>query len=319
MGNGVFALTRLIALALLATVFAAPLPAFAQAEDLPESTTYDPTFSGVPVAGDHIREMQAQSLADKGFISPSVIQVAVVHHSYMEEDQFGIQMSVPDMISGCYALTPLEYEAKFTEPYYLDIKVKKYRRIAPEGSNAQSKCDTQNKMSTALMVLSRKDLKERGTQEIRFSTEAGSDTYKIILDDPRLELVPRSMMVFKAQSMTGPLKDRIVYTFSGSRVVTLQVPMAQSGEDLSEEIASFAITRGLAPAGDGQKTSWNDNGRASYYYLDQTGLLTSQLTPDSNYAQIGTIEVSRPYDGPEGRSETLVPLTVFVTRPGTQL
>lgn len=290
-----------------------------EAEDLPESSTYDPTFSGSALPGDHIRSMQAQSLADKGFIKPTAVQVAVVHQPYMEEDQFGIQMSVPDMISGCYALTPLEYEAKFTEPQSLDIKVKRYRRVAPEGSNAQKKCDAQNKMSTALMVLSRKDLKERGTKEIRFSTDAGNDTYKIVLDDTHLELIPRSMMVFKAQTLSGPLKDRIVHTFAGNKVVTLQVPMAQSGEDLSEEIASFAITRGLSPADGGQKPSWNDNGRASYYYVDQTGLLTSQLTPDSTYAQIGTIEVNRPYDGPEGRSETLVPLTVFVTRPGTQL
>lgn len=312
-------MTRLIALALLATVFISPLPALAQAEDLPESSTYDPTFSGTALPGDHIRDMQRQSLADKGFISPNMVQVAIVHHPYMEEDQFGIQMSVPDMISGCYTLTPLEYEAKFTPPQYLDIKVKKYRRVAPEGSNAQKKCDAQNKMSTALMVLSRKDLKEKGTQEIRFTTEFGSDNYKIIMDDTHIELVPRSMMIFKAQSLGGPLKDRIIHTFAGSKVVTLQVPMAQSGEDLSEEIASFAMTRGLSPADGGQKPSWNDNGRASYYYVDQTGLMTSQLTPDSTYAQIGTIEVSRPYDGPEGRSETLVPLTVFVTRPGTQL
>ncbi len=313
-------MTRLIALALLATVFASPLPAIAQeADDLPESSTYDPTFSGMATAGDHIRDMQAQSLADKGFIKPGTVQVAVVQYPYMEEDQFGIQMSVPDMVSGCYALTPLEYEAKFTQPQYLDIKVKRYRRVAPEGSGVQKKCDAQNKMSTALMVLSRKDLKAKGTKEIRFSTDFCSDNYKIIMDDTHIELVPRSMMIFKAQSLAGPLKDRIIHTFAGSKVVTLQVPMAQNGEDLSEEIASFAMSRGLAPADGGQKPSWNDNGRASYYYTDQTGLLTSQLTPDTTYVQIGTIEVNRPYDGPEGRSETLVPLTVFVTRPGTQL
>ena len=66
------------------------------------------------------------------------------------------------------------------------------------------------------------------------------------MDDTHIELVPRSMMIFHAQSLSGPLKDRIIYTFAGSKVVTLQVPMAQSGEDLSEEIASFAITRGLS-------------------------------------------------------------------------
>jgi hypothetical protein len=310
-------LTRLIAIALLALLFAPPV--FAQDEDLPEMMTYDPTFTGVPnEAADYIRGLQKQSLTDKGFIKPQVVQVSTVHYPFMQEDQFGIQMAVPDMISGCYTLTPLEYEAKFTEPHFLDIKVKKYRRIAPEGTGALQKCDTQNKMATALMVLSKKDLEEKGTQEIRFSTEVASDNYKIILTDTELQLVPRSMVVFKAKPLTGPLKDRIVHSFANSKMVALQVPMAQAGEDLSEEVLSLAYSRGLAPVSLDQKPSWNENGRASYYFYDDGGLVTSRIQPEG-YTQLGTIEVPRPMDGAEGRTKTMVPLTVFATRPGTQL
>jgi hypothetical protein len=317
-GNGVFTLTRLIALALLALTFAAPFPALAQDEDLPEMMTYDPTFTGIPnEAADYIRGLQKQSLVDKGFIKPQMVQVAIVHHPYMEEDQFGIQMSVPDMVSGCYTLTPLEYEAKFLDPHFLDIKVKKYRRVPPEGTSAQAKCDKQNKMSTALMVLSRKDLQARGTQEIRFTTEVASDNYKVILSDTHIELIPRSMVIFKAQPLGGPLKDRIIYTFASSKMVALQVPMSGSGENLYEEIRSLAYSRGLVPANNGE-VAWNGNGRATYYFYDDSGLVISRIT-DGGYTQLGTIEVNRPYDGPEGRSETPVPLTVFATRPGTQL
>ena len=313
-------LTRLIApvlIVLLALVFAAP--AMAQDENLPEMMTYDPTFSGIPnEAGDYIRNLQKQSLTDKGFITPQVVQVSIVHEPFMDDDQFGIQMAVPDMVSGCYTLTPLEYEAKFTEPHFLDIKVKKYRRIAPEGTAALRKCDQQNKMATALMVLSKKDLEQKGTQEIRFSTEVASDNYRIIMDGGQMQLVPRSMVIFKAKPLGGPLKDRIIYAFANSKMVALQVPMSQAGEDLSHEIRSLAYSRGLAPVDLDAKPSWNENGRASYYFYDDGGLVTSRLDPEG-YVTLGTIEVSRPMDGPEGRTETPVPLTVFATRPGTQL
>lgn len=311
-------MTRLIApalFALLTLVFAPPV--FAQEEDLPETMTYDPTYTGIAnEAADQIRNLQRQSLTDKGFIKPQVVQVSLVHYPYMQEDQFGIQMAVPDMVSGCYKLTPLEYEAKFTEPHFLDIRVKKYRRIAPRG--AMQKCDAQNKMATALMVISKKDLEEKGTREIRFSSEVASDNYKIILTDADIQLVPRSMIVFKAKPLGGPLKDRIVHNFSNSKMVTLQVPMANAGEDLSEEVLSLAYSRGLSPANAGQAPSWNENGRASYYFYDDGGNVMSRIQPDG-YTQLGTIEVSRPMDGADGRSETKVPLTVFATRPGTQL
>lgn len=295
-------------------------PALAQsAEDLPESNTYDPQFQGwVNPAEQVIRDAQRASLAEKGFMTPTAVQVAVVHHPYMEEDQFGIQMAVPDVISGCFTLSPLEYEAQFTPPHYLDIKVKKYRRVAPEGSAATQKCDRNNKMSTALMVLDKKDLLEKGTQEIRFSTEAGTDNYRIVLDDSHLELIPRSMMIFQAQNMTGPLKDRIMYSFTNDKMIALQIPMARPGEDLSEQILLFAKTRALAPVNPDKPATWSGNGMATYYFFDDNGHIIEQIG-ENGYAEIGQIAVNRPYDGPEGRTTTPVPLSVFVTRPGTQL
>lgn len=280
--------------------------------------TYDPQYQGwVNQTAEQIRSAQRASLADKGFIKPDVVQIAVVHHPYMEDDQFGIQMAVPDMISGCFTLTPLEYEAKFTEPHFLDIKVKKYRRVAPEGSAATRKCDNQNKMSTALMVLSKKDLQDKGTQEIRFSTETGTDNYRIILTEDHLELVPRSMMIFKGQNMGGPLKDRILYSFASDKMIALQVPMANPGENLSYEIETFARTRALTPVNPGAAT-WSGNGMATYYFYDDNGHIIDQIG-ENGYAELGQIAVNRPYDGPEGRTTTAVPLSVFVTRPGTQL
>jgi len=308
--------TILIVLCLLA----APLtPAFAQDDGLAESQTYDPTFTGsIKTPGESIREMQRASLTDKGFIRPDVVHVALVHYPYMSADQFGLQLSVPDMVSGCYDLTPLEYEAQFIDPYFLDIKVRQYRRVAPEGVNAYTQCDRKNKMATALMVLDRKDLKSRGTQQIRFSTETGRDNYKIILNDTQIELIPESMMVFKGQNMSGPLKDRVAHSFSGDTTVVLQVPMARPGEDLSNEIVNFALSQSLSMPESGQTTSWNSNGMATYYFTDTSGMMASRIGADG-YAHVGTISALRPADGPNGRGEVPVPLGVFVTRPGTQL
>lgn len=296
----------------------APL-SFAAGDDTPESQTYDPTFTGQKnEAAEKIRELQKQSQVEKGFIRPTLVNISVVHYDYMEEDQFGILMSVPDMVSGCYNFSPLEYEAKFTEPYYLDIRVKKYRRIAPEGVNAASNCSQNNKMSTALMVLDKKDLKDRGTQKIRFSADAGNDAYDINITDERLELVPESMMVFKITNPGGPLKDRLIHAFSSNKLVTLQVPMAKPGEDLTPYVVSFARTMGLSPAPGESLVSWGGNGYATYYFYDQGGNTLSRIGQDG-YAEIGVISVNRPYDGPEGRTQTAVDLSVFATRPGTQL
>ncbi len=310
-------MTRLILLALLAITPC--FPAYAQSSG-GESQLYDPTFTGQGgnKAAERIHEMKRESLKDKGFISPQAIQISIVHYPFMEQSQYGIQMAVPDLVSGCFTLSPLEYEANFVDPYFLDIKVKKYRRVAPEGPLAFKKCNSKNQMSTALMVLDKQDLLKRGTEEIRFSGDAGSDTYKILISEDHLELIPESMLVFKAQSLGGPLKDRIIHSFASGKMITLQVPMAQAGEDLSNEIIAFARTRALTPATPTQPAAWGGNGRAMYYFYDDNGHILEKIG-ENGYAELGKITVNRPYDGPEGRSQIPVELSVFVTRPGTQL
>lgn len=316
--NGVTTLIRIF-IFILCLLLPVSVSFAQEAGDSGESQTYDPTFSGhVNEAEQAVRQQQQKMQAAQGFITPQSVNVSLVHPSYMDEDQFGIEMSVPDMISGCYELTPLEYEAKFVDPYFLDIRVKKYRRIAPEGINAAQKCDQQNKMSTAMMVLDRKDLEKRGTQEIRFSADAGADTYKIVLSDTHVELIPASMMVFQGVNLAGPLKDRLIYSFASDSMIVLQIPMAQADEDLTPQILHFAKSYALAPVNPESPASWDGNGRAMYYFHDRDGQLSPRIGPDG-YAQVGTIKANRPYDGPNGRTETAVDLTVYVTRPGTEL
>ncbi len=292
-----------------AALIALSLPAFAQ-----ESQTFDPMGSG-NAAAEQIRAEQERGLGDKGFIKPQQVLVSVTHPDYMDEDQFALQLAVPDVVSGCYELTPLEYEANFVDPYFLDIKVKHYRRTAPEGAAATTTCDRKNQRSTAVMPLSRADVQARGTKEIRFTTDAGRDIYDVIWDGPRLELKPQSMIVFKPENMSGSLKDRISYTFTGNSVIALHVPMAQPGEDISQQLMQFAQMRALTPAEGGDVGS---NGNRIYFFTDNGGHIASEIGPDG-YAEIGKIVVPRPYDAPDGRKMVGRELSVFVTRPGTQL
>lgn len=311
-------MNRFLPLILIAaTALAAPMTVRAQ-EDTPESQTYDPSFTGrESESAKQIRDMQAQSRVDKGFIKPQTVHVSIVKMPYMEDGQFGLQMAVPDVVSGCYDLTPLEYEANFVDPYFLDIKVRHYRRVTPAGADASKPCNKQNKMSTAMMVLSKDDLKQRGTQEIRFSTESATDKYRIQLDGTAIQLVPESMVVFKAQNLGGNLNDRIVHNFIDSNVIALHVPMANPGDNVSAAIQQFAMTRAMSPAPN-VPPSTSGQGSPVFYFYDQGGVAASQIGPDG-YGELGVISVNRPYDGPQGRTFTPVELSVFVTRPGTNL
>ncbi len=227
-------------------------------------------------------------------------------------------MSLPDVVSGCFTFSPLEYEAKFVDPYFLDIKVKKYRKIEPPVNPDKRKCDVQNKTSSAMMVLDKNDLQSRGTKQIRFSTEGGRDVYGVLLDDTSLALIPETMSVFKGANLGGDLKDRLVYHFSGATTVALQIPMADAGEHITDEIMAFATAHALTPSQNNVTMSLSDNDKATYHFEDASGRFTGMIGADG-YGEIGTISVMRPYDGPHGRTETPVELRVFVTRPGTEL
>lgn len=304
---------KFYALMALLSLMTLAMPAQAQTE----SQTYDPTHTTSEDTATAVRQQLEKTLGEKGFISPSEVQISVIHESYMEPGQFGIQMLVPDMVSGCYKISPLEYESSFIGQT-LDVKVKRYRRVAPDNAADSQNCSPQNKMAAAVMVFEKEDFKTRDITEIRFSTEAGRDTYKVAMTDDTLALIPQSMTAFKANNLEGELKDRLVYYFSGANTIAIHVPMANPGEDLNSEILSFATARMLTPVQSGTTMSLSEDRKATYYFEDKTGRFASMIGPEG-YAEIGTISVMRPFDGPEGRTETPVELRVFVTKPGTTL
>lgn len=266
---------------------------------------------------DEIRRLQRQSMTDKGFIKPQVIEVSLIRPSYLEDDQFAIQMVVPDVVSGCWNISPLEYESSFIDPFYFDVTVKHYQRNPVETNNVTSGCPTQNKMSSAMIVLNRKDLEGRQIRQIRFSNGSISDYYDIRFSADSLQLKPQSMVIFKAKGMSGPLADYLEIGFGAGGKVALHVPMARQNDDIRNAIVAMASRHGLTPDPDAPM-SYSAGGSPVFYFTDQIGDVAGTIGEDG-YSELGTVDAARPYDGENGRMVTPVPLKVFVTRPGTQL
>ncbi len=287
-------------------------PVFAQ-----EQNIFAPGTSFKNETADTIRRLQRESLEDQGFIKPEVIELSFVRPSYMEGTQFGILMAVPDVVSGCWDVSALEYETSFIEQYYMDVKVKDYKRTPIEVENVQFECPTQNKMTTALIPLDAQDLKNRQVRQIRFTSGFVADYYDIRHLENGISLVPQSMVIFRAKTLTGPKKDQMRLDFGKGGLVTLHVPMAKRGDDVAQALRNFAYKHLLTASPD-MSPSVRRDGSVSMTFEDQTGRVAARIGEDG-YDLMGEILVPRPFDGPQGRGLTNVPLHVYVTEAGKQL
>lgn len=264
-----------------------------------------------------VKKLKEQSLAKSGKIKVGNVNISLVHHHYMEPDQFGILMKIANSVSGCFKLSPLEYEATFIDGNYMDIEVKSFRRTAVKTKNVAYDCNVGSKVVSGLIVVSAKDLKKRKIREIRFSNGTTRDSYKVKILDDSIQLKPESMVAFKAKGLVGADKDRLIHYFSGKGLVALHIPMARKGEDIAQTIRTFAYQHALTPVFEqgGIDTSGKNN---VFYFMDPSGNTLNRLN-DDGYAELGEIQTSRPYNGSQGRSSLPIPLKVFATRPGTDL
>ena len=245
------------------------------------------------------------------------VQISLVHYHYMDDDQFGLLMKLANVSAGCFELSPLEYEANFIDNNYMDIKIKSFRRKVIKTENPEFDCNQKSKVVSGLVVLSAKELKKRGVREIRFDNDQVRDAYKVTILEDSIVLEPDSMIAFKAQGLTGPDKNKLVHYFSGKAMVAVHVPMANKGEDIAQRVRNLAYKNALTPIfeQEGLDTSGANN---VFYFMDPQGRTLDQLNADG-YTELGTIQVTRPYIGPNGRQGLPTPLKVFVTRPGTTL
>jgi hypothetical protein len=243
-------------------------------------------------------------------IPAHIINVSLIHHSYMEADQFGILMKVPNAVSGCYDVSNLEFETSFIEGNYMDIKVHGFRRTPVKTKNVAFGCDISTKVISAMIPISANDLRNRGIRQIRFDNGNIEDNYDVKVSENSITLTPeRNSLVFKAMDSQN---GKLIHSFDGAGIVALHVPMANKSDDIEQIVRNFAHKNALSLT---DKKALKNN---VFYFMDESGKTLSRLG-DVGYVELGTISTLRPYNEGQGLRRLSVPLKVFATRPGTTL
>lgn len=251
-------------------------------------------------------DIQAEETGE--LILPPRINLSLVHHHYMEPEQFGIMMKLPDAVTGCFDVSGLEYETTFIEKNFMDIKVNGYRRTPVHAKDGVRNCDTRNKIISNMVVVSANDLKARGIRQVRFKRDRIEDTYNIHYSENGISFSPERATVFQAA-------DNLTFNYIGGGLVALHVPMAGKDDDVAQAVYSLAIKKSLTPVGPEIKKSSKHN---VFFFTDNSGQ-TVGLLGESPYIDLGTVSVMRPYNGPQGAQMAPTPLKVFATRPETTL
>ncbi len=298
---------------LLILSFYVTLPVQAQ-----EQQTFVPTgINWDNTAARTSRVLQQRSLSSSNAIPAGIVNVSIVHPDYLDPNQFGLLISKANSITDCHDYSSLEYQAKYIENYYMDIDVSHYRRTLNETQNPEFDCDKKSKIISGLIILSADELKRKNVRQIRFSNGNARDTYNVSVTQNAVRLTPESMIAFKAQNLQGPDKTYIQYNFVDKSLLTLQVPMAEKGEDITQAVRNLASKSALQPVLDraGLDTSGTNN---VFYFTDPNNRAAERIGADG-YAEFGTINVMRPHDGPNGRTAMPTPLKVFLTRPNVTL
>jgi hypothetical protein len=287
-------------------------------EDNIESQIFVPPGSTFePKAEKLIRSLKKNSLPPSRKIEVNEVTVSLVHYHYMEPDQFGLLLKVPNVTNGCFEVSPLEYEVNFVADTYMDVKIKSFRRELKKTQNVAFDCNQRNQAVSGLIVLNANDLKERGVKEIRFNNGEISDVYNISYKEDSIVLKPESMIAFKARGMSGPDKNRLVYFYSNKNLIALHVPMALETDNVRQQVNQLAYRNSLMPVFDQEGLDTTGTNHV-YYFMDPRGRTISMLNEDG-YLEMGAIRIPRPLIGAGGKSIIPISLKVFATRPETTL
>lgn len=290
---------------LLSACFLLSTPALAQSA--PETQFFDHGTDFVNDAAELDRILKELSMEERNEIKPNEVLVSLFQEDYMDlSDQFAIRLTVPQVVSGCYEFTPLEYEASFIDPYYLDIKVKHYRRDLIKMENPHLDCPGTYSRAEAMIPLSRRDLMTRGTKQIKFRTENITEYYDLDLYDNKVTLKPQSMAVFKSE--LDWLTQELQYDMDHKRKVQLYVPMARADDDLILELHQFAQMRGLVPVEEGKVKV--EDPKNIIVVKDEKGALINTLKAE-RIQEVGSIPVTRQVRDENGVHDTTIGLTVF--------
>lgn len=237
----------------------------------------------------------AQAEETGELILPPVTNVSLVHHTYMEPEQFGIFMKVPDAVMGCYNVSGLSFETSFTEKNHMDINVKGYKRTPIKTKNVSYDCTSGTKVITATIPVNANDLRERNIRQIRFKRGDIEDAFDVQSTETSFTLIPRRNTSFRP---AGSLS----HNFGGGGLVKLSVPMLRKGENVTPLLKNFAYGKALMPTDEG-----------AYVFEDKSGEVLARIG-ESGYTELGTIQINRPFNNGNGNQMLPTPVKVFATR-----
>lgn len=299
------------------TVLLCPISS-AMAQDPAESHIFMMPGTDFENHGENVREyLKRKSFETTDRMPVGVIYTSIVHPEFLEPHQFGLLFQKANSETGCFNYTPIQYEASYIEHYYMDINLKYYRRGRTDTQDPTFDCDQKSKVVSGMIVLNAKELADKKIRQIRLGNGNVRDPYDVTVTADRVRLTPQSMIAFKAVGLTGPDKRYLEYHFADKTLLTLQVPMAQNSEDITDAIHALGKQQSLVPVieRDGLDTSGENK---VFYFTDPNGTTLDQMG-ENGYVEFGAITVTRPYDTAQGRVGTPVTLKVFATKPDVRL
>lgn len=272
---------------------------------LADSQTYDPTGAGYQNEAAQIaKEQEAKARGGEGVIVPREVTVDLVPFGQSGESA-GLRFSVPDVVNGCWDISPLHYETSTQGPYYFDVSIKHYTR-------KEGKCGGGNRMARATVPLEKSLLEQGKIKILRLSIGPVTDRFEAAYENGTLTIKPQSTVKFLTDGILSYNFDRDGK--GKGQLVALVVPIAPVHLDTYQAAEDFAMMYALTPAPETATSSLarTNGGSAIHYYYDGMNTLAPRLGPD--FAPVGQTAIPMTYDLLDGRAQEYIPAQIYARR-----
>lgn len=275
-------------------LFAAPAVA--------ETNTYDASGTYSSSAAAQEQEHQRKSISgEEGLIVPSRVDLALTPQG-KSSDMVGLRFSVPDVVNGCWRISPLEVKNSMQGPYYFDVEVVGYHR-------SEGQCSGENRMARAVVPIERSKLEQGKIKILRLSIGPVTDRFEVTYKDGTMTIMPQSAVKFRTDGLLSYNFDR---DGKGTgQMIALILPTAPVGMNTTAAADDFARIYGLTPAPESATSSMprNNGGSTLHYYYDVQKTLAHRV--GANFAQMGQTNIPMTLDMQDGRGQQMIAAPVY--------
>lgn len=279
----------------LAALLMIASPAYAETQTYNDTGAYE-----TEAAQEHDQAVEREQ--DKaGRIVPTRVQVSLVPRGNSKET-VGLHFSVPDVVNGCWDISPLSFETARQDPYYFDVRIKDYTR-------KEGKCSANNRMAGATVPIEKKLLDEGKIKILRLTIGNTTDRYNVDYTNNVMRILPSSQVKFTSAA-------EMVHNFAKSSkktgaLLALIIPIAPAGTDTKQPLADYAQMNGLTPAPENATSSLphTNGGSQIHYYYDARNVLSARL--GSEFSPIGSTTIPVTYDLQDGRGQEFMTAPVY--------